>query len=61
VIAKKRILTLLAAGLALTGCAASVTKSPNEAPVRVAPESAKSIVLNVTAVKLRRNQRTGNN
>ena len=52
VIAKKRTLALLAVGLALTGCAATVTKSPNEAPVRVASESAKSIVLNVTGSKV---------
>lgn len=51
-IVMKRILALLAVGLALTGCAASVTKSPNEAPVRVGPNSAKSIVLNVTGSKV---------
>ena len=51
-IVMKRIPVLLAVALAVTGCAASVTKSPNEAPMRVGPDSAKSIVLNVTGSKV---------
>jgi hypothetical protein len=46
----KRILTLLAVGLALTGCASTVQKSDQSAPMPVAVGAApgKSIVLNMT-------------
>ena len=47
----KRMVALAAVGFALSGCAASVTKSASEGPVRVGPDSAKSIVLNVIGSK----------
>lgn len=47
-----RMLALFAVGFALTACAASVTKSAREAPVRVGPDSAKAIVLTLTGSKI---------
>lgn len=44
----KRILTLLAVGLALTGCASTVQKSGQSAPTPVGAATGKSIVLNMT-------------
>jgi hypothetical protein len=47
-IVMKHVLTLLAVGLALTGCAATVQKSGQSAPTPVGAEAGKSIVLNMT-------------
>ena len=47
----RRFVLVLLTGLMLTGCAASVQKSSNVVPIRVAANGTKSIVLNVTGVK----------
>ena len=44
----KRILALLAVGLALAGCASTVQKSDQSTPVSVGAAAGKSIVLNMT-------------
>ena len=47
----RRLVLMLLTGLTLTGCAASVQKSPHAAPIRVAANGTKLIVLNVTGAK----------
>ena len=39
----RSVSALIALGVALTGCAASVTKAPNATPVRVGPDNIKVI------------------
>jgi hypothetical protein len=47
-----RIAALLALGLALTGCAATVVNAPQAAPLRISADGGKAIVMNVTGSKV---------
>jgi hypothetical protein len=48
----RSVSALMALGMALAGCAASVTKAPNATPIRVGPDNVKVIALNVTGSPL---------